>query len=231
MGAYPSGTLAAAFENQPNWYAPLIDKCNEHLNKTIDYGNGTVQHFIEGCIFNGALDTAKSRQECVIDETVINQQAIYCDGCSGDGGCNLVHSFETDSGISDSGIEVSKFAKSCAGAMVDSVSVDTPFCLMKGAWFLNHYGFPSGYGTVIEGYGRGYVPCQYVVGGYLCDGTSASNEASAQHGSVDVDTLVEHAADAAAVKTFVEAAASAGGATLQAVQQAWLNSANNGCSA
>ena len=39
------------------------------------------------------------------------------------------------------------------------------------------------------------------------------------------------AADAAVVKTFVEAAVSAGEATRQAVQQAWLNSAYNGCSA
>ena len=38
------------------------------------------------------------------------------------------------------------------------------------------------------------------------------------------------ATDAAAVKTFVEAAVSAGEATRQAVQQAWLNSANSGCS-
>jgi len=192
MGAMNSVNQTVAFEGMSDLYAPIIGKCNDTLPTTILGG-----YFDEGCIFSGILDTDKTRQECVIDETLKNQQAIYCDGCTVEGGCNLVHSFETDGGTQVDGVQVieaSKVAKSCAGAMVDSVSVDNPFCFIKGAWLLSPTGFPSGYGTVVGGpWSTLGLPCQYVVGAYLCDGTNASNEASAQHGSVDVDALVEHA--------------------------------------
>jgi len=165
-----------------NQYDPIIAQCNALIQTA---------GFSEGCIFDDALDTTKTREACVVDETAGNQHATYCDGCLVDEGCNLVHSFKKQQD-DDGNVEVEKIAKSCDG-ILEEATPENGFCFLKNQFILGAIGFPSEYGVTFieESTSSVFLTiCPLIDGGFYCDGSPESNAASAQDA---VDTLIAHA--------------------------------------
>ena len=155
-----------------------VETCNSIIIARLDRD--------EGCIINGVLDTAKTREQCVIDETSADQTAVYCDDCGSAEGCNLVHYLETkedtENGLTK--IDVMRVAKSCDDVPGLNGNTD-PFCFTKFGPLVNAYSLPPGYGMVMTVPGDDSVLnglCMFFMKeSFLCDGKEQSNLASLQN--------------------------------------------------
>lgn len=182
---------------------PPVGICNKELRVTDDEGTTTIISE-EGCIFNGELDT-KTKEQCVIDETLEDQTAVYCHECTVSFGCKVAAS--STNVVTTGPEDVDKVMEFCYGA--DEANPDTHFCLAKWSAYLSMAGVPDTFGVVFsppnfneEDGSRQF--CQAVKGTYWCDGTAASVAASQGTSQGDVACLASVEDAAALAERYAE---------------------------